>query len=127
MNTNANRPSDSLTHSANARRRATENVSDGTARTFDVRSADPANVTKGGNMTTNAKTPAKPKAPAANAKTYRPEQLAANLGISGKIVRAYLRQTYTRSPEAKGTTWVLNAKQATDTLAHFKSRQPKSA
>ena len=57
----------------------------------------------------------------ANAKTYRPEQLATSLGISGKIVRSYLRKTYARPAEAKGTTWVLTAKQASDTLAHFKA------
>lgn len=61
----------------------------------------------------------------AEAKTYRPEQIAKTLGISGKVVRAYLRKTYTRPTEAKGTTWVLNSKQASDTLAHFKALQAK--
>lgn len=61
------------------------------------------------------------------AKTFRPEEIALTLGISGKIVRAYLRQTYTRPVEAKGTTWVLNAKQAADTIAHFKARNPQNA
>ena len=60
----------------------------------------------------------------ANAKTYRPEDLAATLGISGKIVRAHLRKTYARPASAKGSTWVLNAKQASDTLAHFKKKNP---
>ena len=73
---------------------------------------------KGGKMAT--------KATNANARTYRPEELANALGISGKIVRSYLRQTFTRPIEAKGTTWVLNADQAKQTLAHFKSRQPNA-
>ena len=62
----------------------------------------------------------------ANARTYRPEELAAKLGISGKIVRAYLRQTFTRPIEAKGTTWVLSAEQAKQTLAHFAKRNPNA-
>lgn len=59
-------------------------------------------------------------------RTYRPEEIAAGLGISGKIVRGYLRATYKRPPTAKGSAWVLNAKQARDTYAHFKSRNPKA-
>lgn len=62
----------------------------------------------------------------ANAKTYRPEDLAATLGISGKVVRAHLRKTYTRPASAKGSTWVLSAKQASDTLAYFKKRNPEA-
>ena len=62
----------------------------------------------------------------ATAKTFRPEELAATLGISGKIVRAYLRKTYTRPASAKGSTWVLSAKQASDTLAYFKKRNPEA-
>ena len=60
------------------------------------------------------------------AKTFRPEDLAATLGISGKVVRAYLRKTYTRPASAKGSTWVLSAKQASDTLAYFKKRNPEA-
>lgn len=62
----------------------------------------------------------------ANAKTYRPEDLAATLGISGKVVRAHLRKTYTRPASAKGSTWVLSQKQASDTLAFFKKRNPEA-
>jgi hypothetical protein len=58
------------------------------------------------------------------AKTYRPEQIADALGVSGKIVRAYLRRTFPRPIEAKGSTWVLNADQATQTLEFFKSKNP---
>ena len=56
------------------------------------------------------------------AKTYRPEELADTLKISGKIVRAYLRKTYKRPASQKGSTWTLTAKQANDTLKHFRSR-----
>jgi predicted site-specific integrase-resolvase len=62
----------------------------------------------------------------ASAKTYRPEELAATLGISGKVLRAYLRKTYTRPASAKGSTWVLSQKQATATLAYFKKRNPEA-
>lgn len=63
---------------------------------------------------------------ASNAKTFRPEELADKLGISGKIVRAHLRKTYKRPANAKGSTWVLSAKQANDTLAHFRAKNPKA-
>jgi transposase len=75
--------------------------------------------------TTNPKANATaPKAKRSTAKTYRPEALANALGISGKIVRAYLRQTFPRPAEAKGTTWVLSEAQAKQTLEHFKRRNP---
>jgi len=57
------------------------------------------------------------------AKTYRPEELANELGISGKIVRSYLRSAFTRKAEAKNTAWVLDAKQAANVREHFKSRR----
>jgi hypothetical protein len=59
-------------------------------------------------------------------RTYRPEELASALGISGKIVRAHLRRTYPRPSQAKGSTWVLNAKQASETLAYFKAKNPQA-
>lgn len=65
-------------------------------------------------------------AKANDTKTYRPEQIASALGISGKIVRSYLRQTFPRPVEAKGSTWVLNAKQAQEALAHFKAKNPSA-
>jgi uncharacterized protein YjcR len=42
-------------------------------------------------------------------KTYTPTQLAADLGISPKVLRAYLRKEHTRAPEAKNTSWVIPA------------------
>ena len=58
-------------------------------------------------------------------KTYRPEQLAKSLGISGKVVRAYLRKEFTRPADAKNTSWVLSAAQAKKTMEHFKALQAK--
>lgn len=53
----------------------------------------------------------------------RPEALASILGLSGKVVRAYLRATFPRRPEAKGTTWVLTGDQANATFVHFVERR----
>lgn len=53
----------------------------------------------------------------------RPETVANALGISGKIVRGYLRSTFTRPIEAKGTTWVLTPEQANATIDHFLARR----
>jgi len=60
----------------------------------------------------------------ANEKTIRPEELANELGVSGKLVRAYLRKTFTRIPEAKNTAWVLTNDQAKDVREHFIARRP---
>jgi len=61
----------------------------------------------------------------ANAKTYRPEELALELGLSGKIVRSYLRATFPRPAEAKNSAWVLTNEQAKATREHFmKKRSP---
>jgi hypothetical protein len=61
----------------------------------------------------------------ANERTYRPEQLAEQLGVSGKIVRAYLRRTFTRPAEAKGSTWVVTGDQAKIVREHFLARRGK--
>jgi hypothetical protein len=55
--------------------------------------------------------------------TIRPEALADELGVSGKLVRAYLRKTFTRIPEAKNTAWVLDADQADNVREHFLARR----
>lgn len=62
----------------------------------------------------------------AKAENVRPETLATDLGVSGKIVRSFLRSTFTRPVEAKGTTWVLSNDQAKATVEHFVARRPKS-
>ena len=53
----------------------------------------------------------------------RPEQVANALGISGKVVRGFLRSTFTRPVEAKGTTWVLTNEQTNATVDHFLARR----
>lgn len=55
--------------------------------------------------------------------TFRPEALANDLGVSGKLVRAYLRKTFARAPEAKNTTWVVTNDQAKVTHEHFIARR----
>jgi len=62
---------------------------------------------------------------ATQTKTVRPEELATELGISGKIVRSYLRSNMPRDAKAKNTAWVLTPKQAADVRAHFKANQSK--
>jgi hypothetical protein len=57
------------------------------------------------------------------AETSRPETVANALGVSGKLVRGFLRVTFTRPIEAKGTTWVLTREQANATLDHFLARR----
>jgi len=62
----------------------------------------------------------------ANAKTYRPEDVAATLGISGKVLRAHLRKTYPRPATSKGSTWVMSQKMMTETVTYFKKRNPEA-
>lgn len=40
-------------------------------------------------------------------KTYSPKQLAAEIGVDPKVLRAYLRKNHTRAIEAKNTTWII--------------------
>jgi hypothetical protein len=59
--------------------------------------------------------------------TFKPEQIADQLKLSGKNVRAYLRKTYPRPADAKGSSWTLTEKQANDTLAYFRARAKANA
>jgi len=64
----------------------------------------------------------------ADATNVRPETVALALGVSGKLVRAYLRMTFPRPLEAKGTTWVLTNDQTIAVVEHFLSRRaPETA
>jgi hypothetical protein len=47
------------------------------------------------------------------ATTTTPKALAAELGVSPKVLRAYLRRNHTRVAEAKNTTWVIPTNVAT--------------
>lgn len=72
---------------------------------------------------TNEQATVDPFAALRSAPNARPETVANALGISGKIVRGYLRATFTRPIEAKGTTWVLTPEQTNATLDHFIARR----
>jgi hypothetical protein len=51
--------------------------------------------------------------------TYRPEDLAARLGIDGRRVRAFLRERHPRAESEHGQDWSLTPEQAEDVVAHF--------
>jgi len=55
----------------------------------------------------------------ANAKTYTPKELAAELGVDPKVLRGWLRKEHTRVAEAKNTSWVITAKVAADARKNF--------
>lgn len=59
--------------------------------------------------------------------TIRPEELANELGVSGKLIRAHLRKTFTRTPEAKNTAWVVTNDQAKAVREHFIARRAANA
>lgn len=57
-------------------------------------------------------------------KQYRPEEIASKLGVSGKIVRGWLRTNYPRPKDAKGSAWTVGGKIANEYARH---RDPRSA
>jgi hypothetical protein len=62
------------------------------------------------------------KAPTTKKTSYTPSELAAELKVDAKRLRAYLRSTHTRNPEAKNTSWALSEAQARDVREHFKAK-----
>jgi hypothetical protein len=58
--------------------------------------------------------------------THRPEDVANELGVSGKLVRAFLRRTFPRPIEAKGSTWVLSNEQRDAVIEHFAAKNPEA-
>jgi hypothetical protein len=60
------------------------------------------------------------------AKTYTPAELAKELGVSPKVLRAYLRKEHTRSAEAKNTSWVIPAAVATKARKAFAKNVAKA-
>lgn len=52
-------------------------------------------------------------------KTYTPTELAKELDVDAKRVRAYLRTTFPRTAEAKNTSWMLSAEVAEDVRKRF--------
>jgi dynein-related subfamily AAA family protein len=53
--------------------------------------------------------------------TYRPEELAARLGLDGRRVREFLRTRYPRNDSEHGHAWALGADEAEAVVAHFAS------
>lgn len=51
--------------------------------------------------------------------TYRPEDLAARLGLDGRRLRAYLREAFPRPADEHGTEWSVTPDQAAAVLDHF--------
>jgi 5-methylcytosine-specific restriction enzyme B len=51
--------------------------------------------------------------------TYRPEDLAARLGLDGKRVREFLRARYPRADSELGDAWALTPDQAEALVTHF--------
>jgi predicted site-specific integrase-resolvase len=56
-------------------------------------------------------------------KTYTPKELAAEIGIDPKVLRAYLRKNHTRPSEAKNTSWIVPADVAAKAKAAFKKNE----
>jgi 5-methylcytosine-specific restriction enzyme B len=53
--------------------------------------------------------------------TYRPDELAARLGLDGRRVREFLRTRYPRADSEHGDAWTLTPDQAETLLTHFAS------
>lgn len=64
----------------------------------------------------------------ADKENVRPETLAAALQLAnGKALRGFLRMTYPRPIESKGSTWLLTNEQALATLEHFLAKRVTNA
>jgi uncharacterized protein YjcR len=63
----------------------------------------------------------------AKATTYTPTQLATELGISPKVLRAWLRKEHARTAEAKNTSWVVTAKVAAEARKVFAKNKAGSS
>lgn len=63
----------------------------------------------------------------ANAKTYTPKELAAEIGIDPKVLRAYLRKNHTRELTAKNTSWIIPANVASAARKAFEKNVAGSA
>jgi len=58
---------------------------------------------------------------------YRPEELAARLGLDGRRVRGFLRETFPRADAEHGTAWYLTPEQAQRVLDEFADEIDPSA
>jgi len=52
-------------------------------------------------------------------RTFTPKELAEELGVSPKVLRAWLRDKHARAAEAKNTSWVITAKVAAEARKAF--------
>lgn len=59
-------------------------------------------------------------------KSYTPTELANELGVDPKRVRAYLRQEFTRDAEAKNTSWNLSDEVAQAVRTRFTKVETES-
>ena len=59
------------------------------------------------------------------AKTYTATELAKEIGISPKVLRAYLRKEHTRVAEAKNTSWIITSAVATKARKAFAKNKAK--
>ena len=69
------------------------------------------------------KTPAKTPRRAPVKRTYRPSELAAEIGVDAKVLRAYLRKNHTRAAEAKNTSWIITSDVADAARKAFKKKE----
>jgi hypothetical protein len=58
-------------------------------------------------------------------KTMTPKELAEQLEVDPKRVRAYLRSNHARAIEAKNTSWQIPAAVVKDVREHFTPKAPK--
>lgn len=74
---------------------------------------------------TTTATPAPKKHAPRKVRTFRPEELATRLGVSGKVLRAWLRANHARPATAKGTSWIVPERVAKEAAKHFKQNRAK--
>lgn len=59
----------------------------------------------------------------ATKKTYSPKELALEIGVDAKVLRAYLRRNHARPATAKNTSWIVPAAVATKAKEAFKKNE----
>ena len=63
-----------------------------------------------------------------NAENVRPETIASALHLAnGKGIRNYLRMSFPRPVEMKGSTWLLSNEEALQTVEHFLALRKREA
>lgn len=61
-----------------------------------------------------------------DAKTLTPKALALEIGIDPKVLRSFLRKNFTRTAEAKNTSWIVPTDAAKAAREHFKKQEAKA-